>query len=405
MIHRYSGKLPNSSTKIKNSSRRQRGSNTGGKEPKDTSGGRSALRSPAQYVQDQGGIETLLQEAAKGVYSRGEKWGLGKALRGAVQGLQSGNSSPRNFMSGARWSLDDGRVVAQNAENIDTRTQTLDKRNKALAQMLQTTVDDLLVQQKKFEEEKADSAADALGLVIARMQFVQVYLEDSALPLIPEDSAGKGVEHESAGDFTPTAPVETASKSIDKEAPPTSRHHRKTSSLASDSAAPPSLPAIDDSIHPGRSASPTPRQKQSAADLATHEPDAHSTTPAPLSNKDMSRTVCIPFHQSRPSLAQSSFSWMLGEDQRRASFVSANPLEPEKRRENASRAKAGYLFGDEDRGKKGVGRVGRKPSGKRSSSGGGNHGEADGPGEDDRFALGTLVVPSTKEEDGDVRNG
>ena len=47
---------------------------------------------------------------------------------------------------------------------------------------------------------------------------------------------------------------------------------------------------------------------------------------------------------ARPALAQSSFSWILGEDQRKSDFVAASPFSTERER---ARGMAGFLFGDD----------------------------------------------------------
>ena len=46
----------------------------------------------------------------------------------------------------------------------------------------------------------------------------------------------------------------------------------------------------------------------------------------------------------RPAIAQSSFSWILGEDKRKSDFIAATPFSTERDR---ARGKAGFLFGDE----------------------------------------------------------
>lgn len=84
-------------------------------------------------------------------------------------------------------------------------------------------------------------------------------------------------------------------------------------------------------------------------DVTPPESDAATTleaaSPGTATNNMVSkfRPQQAPFHQPRPSLAQSSFSWMLGEDQHKSSFVSPSPFPSERR---AAREKAGFLFGE-----------------------------------------------------------
>ena len=46
----------------------------------------------------------------------------------------------------------------------------------------------------------------------------------------------------------------------------------------------------------------------------------------------------------RPAIAQSSFSWILGDAQRKSDFIAASPFSTERDR---ARGGAGFLFGDE----------------------------------------------------------
>ena len=75
---------------------------------------KSPLPSPARFLQQQGGVEALFQGAAKGVFDRGERLGINKAVRDAVgevkknmQGLQTSrnSSTKRRPSDGMRWSL------------------------------------------------------------------------------------------------------------------------------------------------------------------------------------------------------------------------------------------------------------------------------------------------------------
>ncbi|MCJ1469655.1 hypothetical protein MMC07_008291 [Pseudocyphellaria aurata] len=292
----------------------------------------SPRRSPGWFLQDQGGIEGILQEAARGVYSRGEKWGLARALRGAVQGLQSGNSSPRRLPDGSRWSLDQGKHVTDDASHLATNLHDLEQRNQVLAKLLDSAMEDLWVQQRNFTKDNADAAADALSLVIAKVQFVQVNLENS-MNASPLDSS-----------------TEEVLEKIESAPSPESTAHDKGSDTNHAS------PAVADR-EPARSPDQDTGQIQDGT-IVSSEPMAESTAVAtslnfPIhptdsdpqkSHHDGAPVTSFPFHHPRPSLAQSSFSWMLGEDQRRSSFVSASPFPSEKRN---AREKARFLFGDD----------------------------------------------------------
>src|SRR5579862_4683692 len=83
MISKYSGKPPAPlGPESRSSTPRQRPSHS--KKPsistpkKLSSRIRAPLASPARFIQQQGGLEALLQDAARGFYDRGEKWGSTK---------------------------------------------------------------------------------------------------------------------------------------------------------------------------------------------------------------------------------------------------------------------------------------------------------------------------------------
>ncbi|KAL9612197.1 MAG: hypothetical protein Q9167_003185 [Letrouitia subvulpina] len=256
--------------------------------------------SAAKFLQDQGGIEGIIQGAAKGVYSRGEKWGVNKALRGAVQGLQSGDFSPKRTFDGARWSLDDGKVVDDPAK-LSARIKALEQRNKALAKLLENAMEDLWVQQRQLEKEteKDETMAIALSLAIAKIQFVQVYLENPTMPFGVDTDTND--HHENEAHQT--------------------RQNGKQTPEAENS----------ESLVTSEAIVPTPQQESVRSMQSSLKPKL----PNPHHNPS-------PGHHSRPSLAQSSFSWILGEDQRKSDFVAASPFSSEKK---AAKSKAAYLFG------------------------------------------------------------
>ena len=289
----------------------------------------SPMMSPARFLQDQGGIEGIIQEAAKGVYSRGEKWGLGKALRDAAQVLQSGDSSPKRTPNGSRWSLDDGKPVHTMAE-MSEKIHALERRNKSLAKLLETAMAELWVQQNEFAKNQLDTAADAVSIAIAKVQFVQVYLENPGMPIPSENITIEDAPPDETKEISRAA----------READVVETNEKKAKQ---------SPPAMDLNISAEKTVSET-REKVFLDSSQTSSKVSAEPSSTPASNADTTNTKPAShlspasFHQPRPSLAQSSFSWMLGEDQRKSSFVSASPFPSEKR---LARSKAGFLFGDD----------------------------------------------------------
>jgi len=313
--------------------------------------------SPARFIQkniqEQGGFEGMIQEAAKGVYSRGEKWGVTKALRGAVQNLQSNNASPRGSLDRSRWSLDSGNLVTESPAALMSKIQALESRNKNLAKMLEKAMEELWIQRKQKQEASlqdnnkpmVSSDDDALSLAIAKVQFVQVYLENSTMPLPPSE--------------TPE-PDQSTPTPITANSLPTSPRTKRPPS--------PPIPTSDGTIdtilpsHPPKSTlvppSTVPRTHSSPSSL-----QAPSTPQQP--------------GVQRPSLSQTPFSWMLGEEQKKSGFVAVSPFSSPRR--GRDRERGGSLFGNEEAG---LGR-GRARAGSQLGVGlgigdNGGKGEADG---------------------------
>lgn len=281
-----------------------------------------------------GTIEALIQGAAKGVIERGEKWGVGKAIRDAVgeikknvDSLQSGPGTPR---SGGREFRKPARLAmgGNSFSGPHKATNILDMRNKSLAKMLQGAVSELWDYHKQLSETAEDKKSlEALTTAIAKVQFVQVYLEDSSIPL-PEEST----EHAAASP-RPVSPLERTSS-----APV----------LATSSTSSP--------MHSGRSLgssllSPAGDRNDSAS---------HNRSGPPSSTSQNAKSSALS-PRNRPPLAQSSFSWMLGESDSSAAFATASAHtafpSDEKRRMKGSVGGKGYLFGeDEEGGKEGKGK-------------------------------------------------
>ncbi|MCJ1377915.1 hypothetical protein MMC17_001011 [Xylographa soralifera] len=372
IISKYSGRSPVVQPKTPTGSyRRKRSNRTESPSLANTTRPFSPMRSPARFLQEQGGIEGILHEAAKGVYNKSEKWGVSKALLGAVQGLQSGSNSPRRLPgTDVRWSLDSGQALSLDNSELTLRIEALEQRNKVLAKMLEKAMEDLWAQEKLFDKEKQEDAANALTLAIAKVQFVQVYLEDSTMPLVPEappqeiseslESASEQVilDNDKTAAGAPDPQEESTSPSPATAATKTIKHEIKA------------IEAAEPHDDP-----PTPKT-QSPISQPPNAPV--SKKPPPMSKPPKNRPGPSPFHHPRPSLAQSSFSWILGEDQRKSSFVSASPFPPEEKRLNPARAKAGFLFGDD------------KQEARGSAEAKGKKGKDEKEDDDDGFRLGTL---------------
>jgi TBC1 domain family protein 5 len=309
---------------------------------------RHSVGSPKSFLGPQGaGLEAVLQGAAKNVLERGSQWGVGKALRDAVgevrknveayqNGAGSGQTTPR---SGGREFRAPGLLnpTAANRPGLD-RTQSasaskkiadLEKRNKHLSKMLESAVAELWEhhreqaesQKSKENEETSKAAMESLSLAIAKVQFVQVYLEDSSIPLPVDESTDQAATANAAASLAPPSPVPPELTVV---APPTA------SPTVSSPAPTPAPTAI----------------KTSQESSQLNSPQTSSPVQRSLSTKPPTTSHLAP--RSRPQLTSSNFSWMLGEESAPSNFATSTAhstlASDEKRRTKGK----GFLFGDDD---------------------------------------------------------
>jgi TBC1 domain family protein 5 len=291
---------------------------------------KSSLGQQRNFLPYQGaGIEALLQGAAKNVMERGSQWGVGKVFRDAVgevrknvEAIQSSGPPPsqttprsggREFrkpaqlltgVAGTRPGLE--RLQSNNAFK---KVESLERRSKNLAKMLETAVAELWDHHKERSEEGGGNreSVEALSLAIAKVQFVQVYLEDSSIPLpIDEATEREATAHATASLLSPR---------------PTSPAVPERSSSAT---------SITSALSTRPTSSTT--RPQSTLPFTTVQPPGSS----PLSPR------------TRPTLASSSFSWMLGQESTASTFASNTAHTAFASDEKRKMKGKGFLFGDED---------------------------------------------------------
>lgn len=178
----------------------------------------------------------------------------------------------------------------------------------------------VVAQKGRENGEKAKDSIEALSLAIAKVQFVQVYLEDSSIPL-PVDEA--------------TEQASTA---------------QATATLASPVTQPAAQPEQISSVGPA-SATTTP-QPATPVTATSHNPSplgSRPTSPPParaLSPPSKLGSTLSP--KSRPHLTSSNFSWMLGEDSATSNFASSAAHSTFSSDEKRRMKGKGFLFGDDD---------------------------------------------------------
>ena len=172
------------------------------------------------------------------------------------------------------------RTEAQNAQR---KLRELQERNIVLGKMLDNALRSLRAI-KSTSLNGSGETEESLNICLARIQFVSVYLSDSDIP-IPKEEAQDMLQLQSE---TPRPDEEQSAETVPEE--------------------PKTEPQVDEK--PGE-------KLQDAAVLATSGGQRGRETQKPL---------------QRPSLMDASFSFMLGENRHRSSFVSSVADLPEERR-------------------------------------------------------------------------
>ncbi|EKD19140.1 WD repeat domain-containing protein [Drepanopeziza brunnea f. sp. 'multigermtubi' MB_m1] len=307
---------------------------------------RSQLSSPARFLQQQGGVEALLQGAANRVFDRAERLGINQAVRDAVgeakknmQGFQaSRNDSRRRTSEIMRWSLDEGRSVP----NPRTAMTAIHNRNQQLARMLEQAMADLRAVSISPDGNK-EKYVQAMDMAIAKVEFVKVYLEDSTMPL-PEELQSDPPSPKIPIPDSPQLPPHPPTQIATPEPPALSILEAVTPSPAAKDTSDRLQSTQDtqlksDSIPVPAPVTPTIKVQESSARLAEQTSSTRPKAPVP----------------TRSTIAQSSFSWMLepddlsGSSAKSSSPNSGSPFLKSGRRPTSgpNREKAAYLFGEE----------------------------------------------------------
>jgi len=281
-----------------------------------------------------------------------------------------------------------------------SRVKELEARNTQLSKLLEGAVAELWEYQKhaadaRFGSEdgaQAESGDDLekLSVAIAKVQFVNVYLGDSSLPLPAEEGGNGG----SAPAKDEPAPSLQEPPLDEKEAvPPASPE--------------PQLPVSEAPVHSNQAASDNKLADPSTfddyeedapskrAEIRQHPGSQARTTktpgslPANASPAPKSAKTHLSPAPNRPPLAESSYSWMIGQD---------SPVDPHPDARKPSsgffedqRHNRGFLFGDEDAS------ASKDPAAKQKSSSAKGHkktaskGEKAGEGDgEEAFDMGSL---------------
>lgn len=259
--------------------------------------------SPPRTPRSSRNIEAMLQSTAKNIYARSEKLGIAKAVRTAVdevhkkaQEIRDSQASPARPGSGL----------------LINRMRDLELRNRRLAELLAGAVDELweyekVVANTKTADEQPQQqveSVDKLSAAIAKVQFVQVYLDEPTL-VLPEDEQVNDESVDDPGDKLETSALPTMEES--KQGAETGG-----SGQASDAAQPLQSglladPSTFEDFDEGTTAAPV--------EQPAHEPvNQKSSPPEPPVAIGVPEAKAPSSPPPRPSLEQSSFSFMLGQE-------------------------------------------------------------------------------------------
>ncbi|GAB7351250.1 hypothetical protein MBLNU459_g1675t1 [Dothideomycetes sp. NU459] len=305
-------------------------------------GARLAGLSSPKPTRQSSNLESVLQDAAKEIFTRGEKWGINKAVRDAVeevrkgvrdiQAIQTPPAPRRRISSQSRQSRTTDRST-----DAELRLTALEQRTMALAKMLKSATDELWDYHKDAVAAGKDADAEKLkdlSIAIAKVQFAQVYLEDPSVPFATDEETTAAAGEEEEDQVVAVRDKSTIQDEAIKDE-------------ASAQPLPPPKESDDTTKHMQRTAAAVKAPPDAPPPTAQPPfPPSPPKKPSPPARKPI---IPHDFQAPRPSLAQSSFSWMLGTSttsENPASFVRAEALPPS----DIRRRGKGFLFGDDDGG-------------------------------------------------------
>ncbi|OAP58137.1 hypothetical protein AYL99_07227 [Fonsecaea erecta] len=323
IIQRYSGRWPKR-TEAPSSRSSSAMRATGASQQRQ-----SPSASPGRFASPQRQLEGLFREVTGNLHKRTEGWDVSKAVRSAVGEVRRNmnhyqSSHPRHSsldtppLLGPERRNPEGEAEGI-AQNLKQKVELLQERNVVLGKMLDDALESLRAI-KLTSPSGAGEAEHDLNVCLAKIQFVSVYLSNPDIPIPREQQ------------------FQDAKNSTDTSSAPASKSDRVSPTKAGTTPVPTSDTAGQGEQDKDDDTKPKPHSSEPAQDPPGGKGDGGAT------NKAL----------SRPSLMDSSFSFMLGENRHRSSFVSSVADLPEHRRESESRTrpkkKAAELKTQQERG-------------------------------------------------------
>lgn len=305
----------------------------------------SSLSLPRSSFQSRN-FEAVLQSTAKNIYARSEKLGIGKAVRNAVDEVHKKAQEIRDHQTPSPPVVrrTRGSRSAFGAEGTQRKLESLQDRNKQLSKLLEGAVSELWEFQRIVTEttgvsDNSTNSTDVekLSVAIAKVQFVQVYLDDPDLPM-PNEIDNQQRDHDASSGSDNPKPDEQMKPQTSDASPlrdtPTiekspARGQTASRPLADELADPSTfedLEQLQESSN-GAASDPAPQGQGGSTSM--------SPTASPESSKIENPMVI------RPRLEQSSFSWMLDKD----NFDEKSSMPSSVNSQNHARNRS-FLFGD-----------------------------------------------------------
>lgn len=311
LIQRYTGRRP----KITQAADSRSQSNT--RTNRTLQQRHSPSRSPGRFASPQRQLEGFFSEVTGNLQKRTEGWNVSKAVRSAVGEVRRNMNNYQTTSHSRQPSTDiphtGRRSIDSRAEDVrqvsGRRIREMEQRNKALARMLDDSLESLRAS-SLANPESSGGTEQNFNMILAKIQFVSVYLSNPDLPISTEDKID-----------TNDNPVKL---SMD-DTMITSNNDPVATSEANDASA----------IR-GTLAAPV--------EIKVRASQKPPETPTASQNKAIQAKTQATL---RPSLQDASFSFMLGEDRHRSSFVSSVAQLPEQRRDSQSKGRTKQLVTEE----------------------------------------------------------
>ncbi|SMR50824.1 unnamed protein product [Zymoseptoria tritici ST99CH_1A5] len=281
--------------------------------------------SPTRTNRQSRNIESVLQSTAKNIFAKGEQLGIGKAVRSAVEEVQKKAQEIRESQTPPS-SVPKRPGTDQMLEKINN----MEARNKQLSDLLASAVNELWDYQRRVtENDKAETEnekmehgdgnqdkLEKLSTAIAKVQFVQVYLDQPSLSLPDEEPKSASVGTDASQDVSSIGESEQQEKlataeNIARTSTPTAANPVSPTSPSNAAATLADPDSFDDFLEPSDETNPETKTippEQAAPVASTTQPQERAVTPPRPSS-------------ARPPLEESPYSFMLGQGSGTGTFA------------------------------------------------------------------------------------